>query len=211
MEEFESKHNRNIETINDICDAINRYLIIMKNAWDYRLQTNRSPAIIKWQNSFIDYKSHLNECYLSIYENYNHFQLLKEVYGNEHSTGIEELEKLLPKIHNTSIGGIGVSVNLTKHPQDKLIDAIMNKSLIIKDELNRLIPLINKSFNDYIFWIGDLEKAKTANYEEMGLQETILFKENNELGRDLVTYILQQNFESLTPKEFQNLFTLNTK
>jgi hypothetical protein len=209
IEVFDAKHNRNIETIDEICEAINKYLAVMKNAWDYRMQSNRSPAIIKWQNCFIDYKKHLNDCCVSIFENYNLFLLIKIEYGNSHSSCVSELEKLLPLIHNPSMGGIGNSINLTKYSQDNLIDSIMNKSLVIRDELNRLVPQLNKSFHEYIFWIGELEKEKTSNYEEMGLIESILFKEHNELGRDLATWILQQKFESLTHTEFQQFFNTN--
>jgi len=59
IEEFDEKHKRNIEKIDGIYVSIDEYLTIMKNAWDYRLQTNRAPAINTWKNHFIECKTNL--------------------------------------------------------------------------------------------------------------------------------------------------------
>jgi hypothetical protein len=208
IEEFDEKHRRNIKKIDGIYASIDEYLIIMKNAWDYRVLSNRSPAIDAWKNRFIECKKNLIQSYESILQNIFHLNYLKSEFGDSHNSGIENLVKLLPIIHNTNIGGIGNMINLSKHPQDTLIELIKNKTMVDREEINRLLPTINKSFHDYTNWISELEKAKTANYSSMGLLEQILFKENNELGRELTRYVLSLKFETLSFIEFQKLLYL---
>lgn len=208
LDEFNEKHKRNIEMIDGIYASIDEYLMIMRNAWDFRIQSNRAPSILAWKNHFIECKKNLIQSFESIFQNIFHLHYLKSDFSNSHSSGINDLVKLLPFIHNTNISGIGNMINISKHPQDTLIELIKNKTMVDREEINRLIPKINKSFQDYTNWISELEKAKSANYESMGLLEQILFVENNELGRELTTYVLNIKFETLSFVEFQQLLYL---
>lgn len=205
IEVFDKKHEKNIKMIDGVTISIDEYLKIMKNAWDYRVQSHRAPAIIEWKNKFIDCKNNLIQSHESILQNIFHLNYLKSGFDNSHNKAMEDIIKLLPLIHPTNIGGIGNMINLSKHPQDAIIDILKNKPMVDRDDINRLLPTINKSFHDYTNWISELEKTKTANYESMGLIEQILFKENNELGRELINYILGLKFESLSFIEFQKL------
>lgn len=208
IEEFEEKHNRNIEKIDGIYTSIDEYLTIMKNAWDYRRESNRSPAITAWKNRFIDCRSMLIQSYESIVQYIFDLKFIRTDANQSHSSGIDELVRTLPLIHPTNIGGIGNSINMSTHPQDTIIKLMEGKFKFDMEEARRLLPLINKSFHDYNNWISELEKAKTANYEAMGLSEQILFKDNNELGRELTKYVLNLRFETLSFVEFQKLLYL---
>jgi hypothetical protein len=208
IEEFDKKHTRNIEKIDGIYASIDEYLNIMKNAWDYRLQNNRAPEIIAWKNRFIDCKDMLTNSYESILQFILDLKLIRTGSAQSHSSQIEDLVRTLPLIHPTSIGGIGNSINMSTHPQDSIIKLMEGKFKFDMEESRRILPLVNKSFHEYNSWISELEKAKTANYESMGLLEQILFKENNELGRELTNYVLSLKFETLSFVEFQKLLYL---
>lgn len=202
IKEFDEKHKRNIEKIDGIYTSIDEYNTIMKNAWDYRLQSNRAPAIIVWKNRFIDCRSMLIQSYESIVKYIFDLKFIRTDANQSHSSGIDDLVKTLPLIHPTNIGGIGNSINMSTHSQDTIIKLMEGKFKFDMEEARRYLPLITKSFHEYNNYISELEKTKTANYEAMGLLEEILFRENNELGRELTKYVLNLRFETLSFMEF---------
>lgn len=206
IEEFDNKHKRNIEKIDGVYTSIDEYLTIMKNAWDYRRESNRAPAIISWKNRFIDCRMMLNQSFESIRQYIFDLKFIRLGASQSHSSGIDDLVRTLPLIHQTNIGGIGNSINMPTHSQDSIIKLMENKFKFDMEEARKLLPLINKSFHEYNRWISELEKVKTTNYESMGLSEQILFKDNNELGRELTAYVVNLRFETLEFAEFQKLF-----
>lgn len=208
IKEFDGKHKSNLSQINGILISIDEYLMIMKNTWDFRLNSNRAPAIIAWKNLFVNCKENLTKSFDGIMQNVIHLYLIKSATDETYKTVVEDLATLLPLTSNIDLNSLGYNTVVLNQSNAPLFELMKQRISDGRGDINKLISQAIQCQLDYSHFLSELENAKTYNYESMGLLEQILFNENNELGRTLTNYILTRRFDGLSVIELNGLLTL---
>lgn len=193
----EEKHNNNLVQINGILTSMDEYLGMMNNVWDYRLKKNRVPAIAAYKKTFVDLRDNLVTSFANLVLYVYKLYLLKSNTDTNYEKGIEDLIKLLPLTSNIELIKLGYNATVLGQSNAPLIDIIKQRIKDGRDDINNLISQLILSIQNYTKCISELENAKTANFESMGLVESILFKENNKFGRKLTDYIISRKFDGI--------------
>jgi hypothetical protein len=205
IDEFAARHNNNISKINGILASIDDYLVIMKRVWDYRIESNRSLAIMEWKRLFVNCRENLINSFEGTLLNITVLYMKRSLIDGSYRNIVDDLKGLLGLTSNASINEQGYNRLVLRQSNDSLINLMQEKLNNEREDIDRLFTNAFNCYKDYNHWLTELENTKTANFKEMGLLEQILFKENNELGRKLTIFVLERKFEGISFSEYQSL------